>query len=312
MDYNLDRNIRFVEKEIGASLYGWCLNEIDESGKSEGDEVVWPWSFSFTSHSLRLVRGVAIEREFSDEGVEIQKTSNSSSIRADLYSGTCLDGETLKDKVNFKMFGTNRSIKKFELRIFPVDSAEDESCSIWGSPSYDYEVDFRKGVTDDSIVISLNIRKEKFDEFARAIELKSVDFAGISIGGVSGFYSHWSPSITTSYIKVLTEYHKVDGSDTSPVNILKTGSVGNFSIALHTKNDLNIAPNFETIDFYKKFRELSFENSESLSIEQLHQKEKIDENLNQNTDLTFYPQLINGLKLPLWLIFAVLVLMFFK
>jgi len=302
MDYNIERKICLKEKNKDESLYGWCLNEIDEKGKSQGDEVTWPWSFSFTASSLRLQRGVEVKcDEFDAEGKKV-KTSDSTSITADLYSGSCSDGENLEGRVNFKMFGTNRSIKKFDLCIFPVDSIDEEDCSIFGSPSYDYEVDFKHDTTDDVVVINLYINREKFDEFAKAIELKSIDFIGVRMGGVSGFYSHWSPSISTSYIKVLTPYHQVEDAEGSRVQIFRTGHVGEFRISLHTINELNIKPNLESIDFYKKFRELGLDkNSELLEIPNVHHKEDEQSSLQKRN-------LINSIKIPLWLIFIVLCL----
>jgi len=310
MDYKLERKIRLNESPKHQSLYGWCINEIDEDGKSQGDEVTWPWSFSFMSASLRLQRGIEVKCEERDaKGI---KTSNSRSITADLFSGICIDGENLKDKVNFKMFGTNRNIEKFDLCIYPVDSMEEEDCSIYASPSYDYEVDFKHGTTDDAVVINLNINKEKFDEFAKAIELKSVDFIGVRVSGISGFYSQWSPSITTGYIKVLTEYHQVEGSDTSQVKILRTGHVSDFIISMHTINELSIKPNFESINFYKKFRELGFNLGDEPLERQKDQNEHNEQTVFQNNQSIFYSKLINGLKLPLWLIFLILFLILIK
>jgi hypothetical protein len=310
MDYKLERKIRLNESPKHQSLYGWCLNEIGEDGKSQGDEVTWPWSFSFTSASLRLHRG--IEVKCVERDAKSVETSNSRSITADLFSGICTDGENLKDRVNFKMFGTDRSIEKFDLCILPVDSVEEEGCSIYASPSYDYEVDFKHGTTDDTVVINLNINKEKFDEFAKAIELKSVDFIGVRVGGISGFYSHWSPSISTGYIKVLTEYHQVEGSDTSQVQIFRAGNVNDFSISLHTINELNIKPNFESINFYKKFRELGFDSVVEPLERQKDQNVHDDPAVFQNKQSILYSKFINSLKLPLWLIFLILFLMLIK
>ena len=308
MDYNIERKIRLIEKNKDDGLYGWCLNEIDESGKSSGDEIPWAWSFNFMASSLRLIRSVDLKSEFLDNDKQVERVSKSASIRADLHSGTCIDGESLQDKVNFEMFGTKRSIQKFDLSIFPVNSNDEEFCSIWGCPSYDTEIDFSHDTTDDVLVINLGINKDKFDEFATLVESKKVDFAGVRIGGVSGFYSHWSPSIRTSYIKVLTDYHDVEGAEQSEINILRTGSVRDFSISLNTINNLNIKPNIEPIEFEKIFHASEIEE-DSRHLNMLgFQQAKINESFNQNEQVNFYSKLISGIKTPLWLIFVVLCL----
>jgi hypothetical protein len=54
------------------------------------------------------------------------------------------------DETSFSMFGTDRTIKSFQLEIHPIaDPAEQESCRAWGSVSYTTEIDFRHETSDD-------------------------------------------------------------------------------------------------------------------------------------------------------------------
>jgi hypothetical protein len=96
------------------------------------------------------------------------------------------------------MFGTDRAIKSFQLDIHPIaDPAEQESCKAWGSVSYTSEIDFRDETVDDCIVFYLFVKPETFARYAAKIAHGSVDEMILSVGSVAGFYSEWSPSIST-------------------------------------------------------------------------------------------------------------------
>jgi hypothetical protein len=104
------------------------------------------------------------------------------------------------------MFGTDRAIKSFQLDIHPiVDPAEQESCSAWGSVSYTTEIDFRNETIDDCIVFYLFVKPETFARYAAKVAHGLVDEMILSVGSVAGFYSEWSPSISTRNVKVLTQ-----------------------------------------------------------------------------------------------------------
>ena len=79
------------------------------------------------------------------------------------------------------------------------------------------------------------------------------------LSGVDGFYSHWSPSITTRDIKVLSEYHEIENLEGAAEQIPKVERVRKFSISYQTINELNSKPNRIPIDFYRQFDEESEE-----------------------------------------------------
>ena len=100
------------------------------------------------------------------------------------------------------MFGTDRAIKSFQLDIHPItDPAEQESCAAWGTVSYTHEIDFRNETTEDCIVFYLFVKPETFARYAAKISHGSVDEMILSVGSVAGFYSEWSPSISTRNVR---------------------------------------------------------------------------------------------------------------
>ena len=104
------------------------------------------------------------------------------------------------------MFGTDRAITSFDLNIYPIaDPAEQESCSAWGSVSYTTEIDFRHETSDDCVVFYLFVKPDTFARYGAKIAHGLVDEMILSVESVAGFYSEWSPSISTDNVKVLTE-----------------------------------------------------------------------------------------------------------
>jgi hypothetical protein len=103
------------------------------------------------------------------------------------------------------MFGTGRAIKSFQLDIHPItDPAKDEYCTAWGSVSYTTDIDFRNETTDDCIVFYMFVKPDTFNRFAEMVASRAVDEMILSVKDVPGFYSAWSPSISTRDVKVLT------------------------------------------------------------------------------------------------------------
>lgn len=208
------------------------------------------------------------------------------------------------------MFGTNRKIKNFQICIIPNSSDEDkEVCELWGFPSYDSEgPDFLNETNSDSVGFNLFLNKNRFDEVASLIESKKVDAAIVRVGGVDGFYSNWSPSISTRDIKILTGSHVVETSNESKIQLPKLSSVNEFNISFITFNQLKLKPNFQPIDVDKVFCDSEIIEKDN---EKLDQKASyITPSHSDKTDTI--SKIVSGLKLPLWLIFGLLVLLLMK
>ena len=261
MDYNISRKVRFSRNPEYSSLYKWCLHDVHEDGKNDGDMIPWVWSLFFTATSLKVNRTIAFKSEPIENNFDNRKndTSEDCSITGQLFSGWCIDGKNLDRYVSYSMFGTDRIIENFDLSIYPADKKEDENCFIWACPSYDTEIDFKNIREKDTVAINFFISKERFHKLADLIDAKKIANASVMLSGVDGFYSRWSPSITTRDIKVLTENHEIENLEGVEERILKVERVSEFSLSYQTINELNPKPNRKPIDFYRQFDEESEE-----------------------------------------------------
>jgi hypothetical protein len=275
MDYHLEKQIRLNDKTEHKSLYSWCLEEIDSEGEKAGkDFIPWAWSFHFTASELRLNQGFGFGElslfgndEKEQEENKEQNFEDSEVITAILHAGICTDGKRLEDDTRFSMFGTDRAITNFSLRIYKVENEEKERCQIWGGVSYTSEIDFRNETSPDSIEIHLALSEARFNKLAELISTNRIDSARIGLSRVSGFYSEWSPSISTRMVKVLTSgsEHEIIKSDGCDINPPRLGNIGKFDLTLITrcklnpKQDftaLNISKAFDDDDFYEEEREV--------------------------------------------------------
>lgn len=317
MDYLLDKRVIFQGTSRLPSLYSWSITEEKKNGGGHDDLIPWAWNSFFTLDSLQVSRRVYIkapQEEFTNfkgdvvEGREAEVTDRLI-IHGNLYSGTYWSDQ-FERTTEFSMFGTDRTFKKFDLSIEQSDSGQ-ECCWLWGSPGYETEIDFRSEISDDTIVVNIQLNSSRFNEFVRLIEEKRVDLATIRLSGVDGFYSTWSPSIRTDYIKVLTSYQTVEGLDGVEVNLPKLGHVDDFEISLTTRNDLK--GKFQTPNFYEQFKEVEVREEDSKILSKIgFKQEQTSVNLSKEQQLILYSKLMKGLKLPLWLIFIALVLILFK
>lgn len=263
MDAHLDNKIRLNNKTEHESLYSWCLQEINSEGEQLGRDLIpWSWSFHFTASELRLTNSF----EFGElslfgydevEPKEEPEFQDTEIIIATLHPGICTDGKWLEDDPSFSMLGTNRAITDFSLRINAVEEGEKEYCDVWGCVSYTAEIDFRDETTPDTIQIYLGLSKNRFNKLAELISKKNVDVVRVGISRVSGFYSDWSPSITTNSVKVLArgsdqEIEIPEGCEIEPPTL---GEVGKFDLTLTTRSKFNPKQNFNTLNISKLFED---------------------------------------------------------
>ena len=207
MDFHLERGLRLHTEPEHKNLYNWAINEIDAKGQQIGhDQIPWDWTLHFTATSCVLCDSIDIKSQFQMEETTPRRP-RSCSARSFAYNCVRAARGTmgLLSQTTFSMFGTDRAIKSFQLDIHPIaDPAEQESCRAWGSVSYTAEIDFRNETTDDCIVFYLFVKPETFARYAAKIAHGLVDEMILSVGSVAGFYSEWSPSISTRNVKVLT------------------------------------------------------------------------------------------------------------
>lgn len=239
MDLHLERGLRLHTAPEHKSLYSWAINEIDEQGKQIGyDQIPWGWTLYFTATSCVLGDSIDIKSklQMDQTAPTTYEVAQSQVIRMQLRPGDPRRDGDYRRETTFKMFGTDRAIKSFQLDIHPIeDPAQQESCSAWGSVSYTYETDFRNETAEDCIVFYLYVKPETFARYAAKVALGNVDEIILSVGLVAGFYSEWSPSISTRNVKVLTsdKEHRVDLPPDLQAEPPRLGEVGDAKLYIN-------------------------------------------------------------------------------
>jgi hypothetical protein len=242
VDFHLERGLRLNTEPEHKSLYKWAINEIDAQGQQIGrDQIPWEWSFNFTATSCELCDGIDISSKFQ----VVKETTPAPPeivqrqvIRVQLRPGRPLDDDDYFRETTFSMFGTDRAIKSFQLDIHPIaDPAEQESCRAWGSVSYTAEVDFTNETTDDCIVFYLFVKPETFARYGAKIAHGLVTEMILRVGSVDGFYSEWSPEVSTDYVKVLTRgsEHKITLPPGHQVEPPRLGYVGKAELHINRR-----------------------------------------------------------------------------
>ncbi len=133
------------------------------------------------------------------------------------------------------MFGTGRRLEQFQLNIHPVTKLHStEACQTWGCVAYTYELDFRDRENPDHLEFQLFVSAERFARYAAQIAQGVVDKIEFEAKGVAGFYSEWTPAISTSEIKILTQgdCHAIRPAPPDGLTVPRLRSVAEASLRL--------------------------------------------------------------------------------
>jgi hypothetical protein len=310
MEYHFDHRIRLNQESEYKNLYSWSLRELSETGEQLGsDQVPWHWSLYFSAGELRYNKELSLERQGDPEDIlpSQEGVSSSESISAVLHSGvTNADGYFEQETV-FSMFGTERQIKEFSLIIRPLEEGgSEQTCRIWGCVSYTSEIDFRTETEDDILQISVEVSLGRFKELRDLVNHVRPNILFIRLGRVSGFYSEWSPSVSTNRIKVLTRgsEHNVELPDECEVDPPRLGTVGEFVLTVARRNALELK---REPDVWVEGEEDELVESEEISIREPEQTSNaIFERLARNQAA------LERLKWPIWAIVLLLLLLYLK
>lgn len=241
MDFHIDRRVVLSQDSEFESLYKWSLQELDGEGNKIGrDQIPWNWSLNFILTELRLIDEIEVDPDYNSDDDGNIATREKQSIGARLRPGYPWEHRQYFEP-SYSMFGTGRTIYDFALQIMPLEGEQQqEQCTAWGCVSYSAEIDFRNETTDDTVTFYLYVSPETFARYAQKIAASEVDKAFFRVGGVSGFYSDWSPSISTSDIKVLTsdKEHAVEIPDECEITPPRLGKVREAALFLYSINSL--------------------------------------------------------------------------
>lgn len=235
MEYHIDREIRLREETEYRNLYSWYLQEFTKDGKGDSSKPIpWQWSFNFTASTVRYNKRIHLERRDGDEPIR---------TGSEVISATLQPASSDGFGPHFSMFGTNREIKNFSLSVFRLeDDQESEKCQAWGIVSYTTEIDFHSETEEDTLGVEISLTSRNFDDLRELVRNRSADdLLHMRIGGVSGFYSDWSPSISTSFVKVLTSGtdQEVIKPDACTIDPPRLGTIRDFSLSFTRRVGLN-------------------------------------------------------------------------
>lgn len=244
MENHIDRRVVLSQDSEFKGLYKWSLQEQDADGKKIGrDQIPWDWGLYFTASELALNDTLAIKPDYlGDAEDEKMAVREKRFIRAKLYPGDPGDRHRYR-QTSYSMFGTDRTVSAFELFIEQLeDGDKQERCKVWGCVSYTTEIDFRDETTDDTIIFYLYVRPETFARYAERIAASEVDEAVLRVGRVAGFYSDWSPAISTDEIKVLTDHkeHEVEIPSDCEIDPPRLGEVMEIELYLRSISKLEV------------------------------------------------------------------------
>jgi hypothetical protein len=238
MDFHIDRVLRLKTDIEYKNLYRWAINEVLENGEVvQRDQIPWVWTLWFIATECSVNDSFSIEPDYSTKSDENAiKSIERQSIDIRLRSGSPRLDEDGWRNPRFSMFGTGRILTDIRLTIHPLaEPNENETCMAWGCVSYTSEVDFRSRTEDDVLIFHLSVKPETFSRYAQLVRSGQLDELIFSAGKVSGFYSDWSPSISTDSVKVLAagKEQAVDTTARPDIELPRLGTVGECSLRIN-------------------------------------------------------------------------------
>ena len=153
---------------------------------------------------------------------------------------------------------------------------------------------------------------KRFNNLVEVIKAQRADIVRVRLGMVSGFYSEWSPSISTNYIKILApeEDQKIIRPDNCKIAPQRLGEVGKFNLSIIQRNRINPKQDLRSINIDKLFEES--DDYEEEDYDQEHSETQPDLSSLMLAKLARNELVLSQLRTPLWLIFIVLLLLLFK
>lgn len=259
MEYDLDYKLSVKENTDTKSKYSWYINEIDNNGnviKGLINKCIpWDGKTYFFTEKIKYVSRQILQSK------KKYNTYRKVNERIDKYHSEDLDyitGILVPNKHSspprYSMFGTNRIIKEFNLRI-SVDENDPmrEYSFIFGSPKNNSTLfseftkfDFFGDNTENNDMIQINIilEKNKFKKLVNLIMNNSLTSLPISVSNVDGFYSNLNEVGSPSHIKVLPDYpdllpkvYKKEPTDYGQI-IPRLGEIGEVDILTNVEKVL--------------------------------------------------------------------------
>ena len=232
MEYNLDYKVEVRKEDEFKSLFEWYIAEIDNDGNDLGfgeKLVPFEWGSYFKFKNLSLLTELNLDRR--DPIFDKTDQKNLSEItKTESISGQIFPNNN-SNEVKYSMLGTDREIEKFSIFI---KRSNKQTCYLSGSPGYKAEFDFKDIYQPDYVQVNIGMPDDKFNEIAEGIKNKSFTSFYLSLTDIKGFYSDWSPEISTPFIKVLTRAHELEAPKDMNIKIDHLGDVGEFNLTMES------------------------------------------------------------------------------
>ena len=183
------------------SLYQWCLRQTQEDGTQvDGDLIPWFWSLKF--EATEVLHSISYSKEWNglDDGDGDEKEDADDVDTSETLHAKLIPVERLSLPPRYFMFGYRDAIEEISLTI---RRGSNTRCTAHGFAKYRSEIDFRYKEIPHHLGFDLRLTEDKFDRILQLMKLNTLDRFYFRVGKVDGFYSDWSPEITTNRIHAL-------------------------------------------------------------------------------------------------------------
>jgi len=210
MEYkDLDYKLKLSEESEFKNLYEWKINEIDNGEVKGRDFSPSEESLFFVASELNYLNSL----EYGDRyafGDDYEDDPEKLQFNKEERIHGILNVRNLKKyrQTTFKIFGKDKEIEDMHLFIYP---SEKESVHVTAVMGFETEIDFETLVTDDSLHIEIYVKEDEFKILSERVISKNIINFGINVSRVKGFYSEWTPELSTDLIKILTSKHVSEG-----------------------------------------------------------------------------------------------------
>lgn len=192
MNINFEKTLSFVDKPRNPGLYKDALMEIAEDGTKQIDQYIpWRWSCCFVASRVNYISN--FNKTFGelekDKRIVIEMIPDDSAQR---FSAP-----------NYSFFGTDRKIEKFSLAI---SQGKNDILTCFSIPSITVEgPECLDETTEDFVGFEYTVDAKSFSELCDLVLNGFISNIKFSVSGVRGFYSVWTPSVTTDRIKIWSD-----------------------------------------------------------------------------------------------------------
>ncbi|MFC3166944.1 hypothetical protein [Paracoccus fontiphilus] len=170
MKTNIDRSLRLVTKDQNEKTYDWAIIEVDDEGQQSSPELKpWRWTLGFTATEISVISETVVNEErgrSDDYARQREEIHHGQRINAKLVPESSDDFFHPREATTYRMFGTDRVIKNFDLEIIPLENEDEkESCYAVGYPSYTAEIDFVNEYFSDYVSFVIKVKPSTFSQY---------------------------------------------------------------------------------------------------------------------------------------------------